>query len=576
MGAVSRDGEVVDGKYRIVRKLGEGGMGAVYAGEHMRLKKAVAIKILHAGASAHEEMAERFEREAQAASRIGSDHIAEVFDIGATASGERFMVMEYLDGESLRTRLRRTKRMPTVELADFASQLLEGLRCAHQAGIVHRDLKPDNVFLVKEKSGRRDFVKLLDFGISKFTAVGDSGSVTRTGTVMGSPNYMSPEHVQASHEVDARSDIFSVGVVLFEALTGKVPRKAGTFAEILFKVVYEPIPDPRTVDPEVDPDLAVIVMRACAHRKELRYQTAEEFKAAVDAVLVARRGPLSDPGMRTMALPPGGLVPAAPSSNPGAASHPQFGSGGYPLPGSVSQPQLLQPGPSPHGGSLPNLGGSQPSFASASHPSLGLGAQLPAATPSAPSQPGFGPVPPPSIGGGSQPSFASGSQPSFASGSQPSFGSSSNASPGSTSQPSFGSPFSVTNQATGDAPVPRRRRLGVVIAVAAAAACGVLIALAVGSGSLSGSPVAAAPPSSAPVAPTATASPTSGPTPAAAATSEAPSASSASATDATATAAAASASATVAPGQKGPPRGPRPGGGSGKSPSTSSGISAGY
>src|SRR5512139_301129 len=226
MAGPSREGEILDGKYRILRKLGEGGMGAVYAGEHVRLKKSVAIKVLHAGANSHAEMADRFEREAQAAGQIGSDHIVEVFDIGATPAGDRFMVMEYLEGEPLRTRIRRLRRIREVELAELACQLLEGLGAAHRAGIVHRDLKPDNVFICREKAGRRDFVKVLDFGISKFAQAGEAGSVTKTGTIMGSPNYMSPEHVQASHEVDARSDLYSVGVVLFEAVTGKVPRKA--------------------------------------------------------------------------------------------------------------------------------------------------------------------------------------------------------------------------------------------------------------------------------------------------------------------------------------------------------------
>ncbi len=460
MAGPSREGEILDGKYRIVRKLGEGGMGAVYAGEHMRLKKAVAIKMLHAGAAVHAEMADRFEREAQAASHIGSDHIVEVYDIGVTPSGDRFMVMEYLEGEPLRTRLKRLKRLREGEIAELAVQMLEGLAAAHRAGIVHRDLKPDNVFICREKSGRRDFVKVLDFGISKFSQAGEAGSMTKTGTIMGSPNYMSPEHVQASHDVDARSDLYSAGVMLFEAVTGKLPRKAATFAEILFKVVYEPVPDPRTIEPGVDPDFAAIVMTACAHQREQRYQSAEQFKAALEGYLRQKgpqaRAPLAagapvpdDEGSeRTVALVAG--VPPPLPSGPGSISQPYL-SGSQPSFGGASHPSV--PHPVAASGSQPSFaGGSQPSFASGSQPSFAGGSQ-------------------PSFGGGSQPSFASGSQPSYSgpqSTSQPPFG--------SGSQPSYASPFSVTHQPTGELPRPKRK-LGLGVAIGGAALAGVAVAV---------------------------------------------------------------------------------------------------
>lgn len=495
MAGPSREGEIIDGKYRVLRLLGEGGMGAVYAGEHVRLKKAVAIKVLHAGANVHAEMADRFEREAQAAGQIGSDHIVEVFDIGATATGDRFMVMEYLEGEPLRTRLKRLRRLREVEAAEVASQMLEGLGAAHRAGIVHRDLKPDNVFICREKAGRRDFVKVLDFGISKFSQAGEAGSMTKTGTIMGSPNYMSPEHVQASHEVDARSDLYSVGIVLFEAVTGKIPRKAATFAEILFKVVYEPVPDPRTVEPDLDPEFAEIVLKACAHRKDLRYQSAEEFKSALDRFLAMRRsgmpaGAFADPvtpgtsdGFRTLALPPGALPPPAAPSHPGSSSQPN----------ASSQPSF--------GGSQPSFGGSQPAFGGSQSAFGG-------------SQPAFGSQP---SFGGSQPAF--GSQPSF-SGSQPAFGGQSSpavpsghpgAPPhsssgafsagtqgqplsqpafGNGSQPSYASQFSVTHQPYGEAPPPKRR-LGVFVAIAAAALSGIAVAAVIAT--RAASPVATSP-----------------------------------------------------------------------------------
>ena len=196
MASAPRVGEILDGKYRILRKLGEGGMGAVYAGEHLRVEKVVAIKLLHAAASAVAEMADRFDKEARAAGKIGNEHIVEVFDLGMTPAGERYIVMEYLDGESLRARLARQKRMSVPEISGLVLQLLEGLAAAHEAGVVHRDLKPDNIFLSRAHRGFVDFVKILDFGISKFSE--SEGAQTKTGTVLGSPNYMSPEHLRAS------------------------------------------------------------------------------------------------------------------------------------------------------------------------------------------------------------------------------------------------------------------------------------------------------------------------------------------------------------------------------------------
>jgi serine/threonine-protein kinase len=501
----SRDGDVLDGKYKILRKLGEGGMGAVYAGEHVRLGKPIAIKVLHAGASAHNETATRFEREAQAASRIGSDHIVEVFDIGTTPSGERFMVMEYLDGEPLRTRIRRLRRLRPVDLAPLAIQLLQGLHAAHAAGIIHRDLKPDNIFIVREKAGRKDFVKILDFGISKFAQVGaDSGAATRTGTIMGSPNYMSPEHVQASSEVDARSDLYSVGIILFEAVTGKIPRKGGTFAELLFKVVYEPVPDPRTVEPDLDEAFAAIVMKACAQRREDRYQSAPELIAALEAYLASAPA-LAQLGSSTIALDAQG-APAPAGSSPGSTSQPSWRNASWPsangpLPGAVAAAPS-----NPGAGSVSQRGVPSPGFA----PGAQAGAPPQPFSDSQPSGRDFTP------GSGSQPGFASASRPGFfppggGSGSQPNFA--------STSQPSFGSPFSLTHGAV-DAPRRSARSSGLlVIGVAAlGAAVSALVYVAFFTPTGSEAPVAAA---AGPASATETASATSAPSAAPSTTAEA-------------------------------------------------------
>lgn len=275
-----REGDVLDGKYRIRKLIGSGGMGAVYLGEHVRVQRLVAIKVLQASANAVEGAVERFEREAQAAARIGSDHIVDVFDLGLTPAGERFMVMEFLEGEAMRQRMVRGECGSPQQLIPIVTQLLDGLAAAHAAGIVHRDLKPDNIFLLREKAGRPDYVKILDFGISKFMQL-SGGTATRTGIVMGSPNYMSPEQVRSSNEVDGRSDLYAVGVILFEGVTGQVPFKANTFAELLFKIVYEPLPDPRSLNPNLDPEFSKIVIKACAQDKNARYQTAQELTTAL-------------------------------------------------------------------------------------------------------------------------------------------------------------------------------------------------------------------------------------------------------------------------------------------------------
>ena len=165
-------GQIIDEKYRIVRPIGEGGMGAVYEGENVLIKRRVAIKVLHPSGRANEEAVARFEREAQAAGRIGSDHILEVLDLGTLEDGSHYMVMEYLDGEPLSERIKRLGRMNASQIVPLIRQTLRGLQAAHDAGIIHRDLKPDNVFVLREKAGQPDFVKLIDFGISKFTTLG--------------------------------------------------------------------------------------------------------------------------------------------------------------------------------------------------------------------------------------------------------------------------------------------------------------------------------------------------------------------------------------------------------------------
>ena len=277
-------GEIIDGKYRTIRLIGEGGMGAVYEAENVRIHRKVAIKVLHAGVAETAEAVQRFEREAQAAGRIGSEHIVEVLDLGNLASGDRYMVMEFMDGDSLSGRIKNKGRLSPSELYPIAHQLLAALDAAHGAGIIHRDLKPDNVYLLRSRSGVADFVKLLDFGISKFNQLsGDSGfSMTRTGAVMGTPYYMAPEQAKGAKDMDHRVDLYAAGVILYESVTGEVPFNADTFNELLFKIVLE---EPRPIQqlvPEMDPSFVAIINKAMARDPSVRFQSAKEFQLALE------------------------------------------------------------------------------------------------------------------------------------------------------------------------------------------------------------------------------------------------------------------------------------------------------
>ena len=279
-----QQGQVLDGKYKIVRVIGEGGMGAVYEGENIRIRRRVAIKVLHAGVASNTEMVQRFEREAQVAGTVGNDHILEILDLGALPGGERYMVMEYLDGETLTDRIKARTQVAPAEAVQLLRQVLRGLSAAHAAGIVHRDLKPDNIFILKEKAGIRDFVKIIDFGISKFSEVGGQSSrMTRTGALMGTPHYMSPEQATGSMDIDRRTDIYAVGIIMYEAVTGRVPFQAETFNQLLFEIALAKIIPARQVVPDLDPAIDSIIMKASARDPAQRFQSCEEFLAALQA-----------------------------------------------------------------------------------------------------------------------------------------------------------------------------------------------------------------------------------------------------------------------------------------------------
>ena len=308
-------GQTYAARYRVTRKLSEGAMGAVYEAEHVLIHRRVALKVLHAHVAdrpdARSTLA-RFEREAQAAGRIGSPHIVEVLDLGELADGSRFMVMELLDGETLAQRIRWRGRLSAEEAVAIACQALAGLGAAHAADIIHRDLKPANVFLVSTRGG--DFVKVLDFGVSKFNASGDDLATTTPGTAVGTPYYMSPEQAKGSRQVDQRSDLYAVGVLLYECVSGQVPFDGGTFNELIFRIVLETPPPLESFVPDLDPAFLAIVRKAMAREPEARYQSARELYEALGQWLSQATGGAVDLG-----AVPWGAAPYSPTSSRGGA-----------------------------------------------------------------------------------------------------------------------------------------------------------------------------------------------------------------------------------------------------------------
>ena len=276
-------GDIIQDKYRIVRLIGEGGMGAVYEGENTLIARRVAIKVLLNSAAVNPEIVQRFQREAQAAGRIGNDHILEVLDLGTLPDGDLLMVMEYLDGENLADRIDRLGRLTPQQVYPVARQLLEGLGAAHAAGIIHRDLKPENVFILKEKAGHSDFVKIIDFGISKFNVMDGNMQMTATGAVMGTPYYMAPEQAKGVKVADPRSDIYAVGVILYKAITGAEPFSAETFNELLFKIVLSELVPAKRLVAELDPAFDTIICKAMAKDPDYRFASCEDLARALDS-----------------------------------------------------------------------------------------------------------------------------------------------------------------------------------------------------------------------------------------------------------------------------------------------------
>lgn len=276
-------GEIIDGKYQIERVLGEGGMGCVARAYHMLLRAPVALKFMNPQFVTFPGAVERFINEGIASKKIKSDHVVPVDDVGKLPSGAPYLVMPCLEGMDLADLLARdgTPGLPAARAVHFTLQILRGLQAAHANAIIHRDMKPSNCFVVKH-DGESDFVRILDFGISKVVEPG-SASLTRTNSALGTPLYMSPEQARSPRDVDTRSDLYSVGVILYELLTGETPffSEDGEFTEILYKLFTTDPPPIRSKNPDIDEALAAVVHHALARSPADRYATALEMAEAL-------------------------------------------------------------------------------------------------------------------------------------------------------------------------------------------------------------------------------------------------------------------------------------------------------
>jgi len=298
-------GTMIAGKLRILRLLGAGGMGSVYEVEHQITKHRRALKLLHPQFAAYPHVIERFLREASAAGRIGNPHIIETFDAGQLESGEPYLVMELLEGQTLSDLMIKKGELSISEASELMRQACTGVQAAHDAGIVHRDLKPDNLFIV-EKDGR-PFVKILDFGVSKFDPGLTGGlGMTQEGATLGTPFYMPPEQIRGDKFIDSRADIYALGVILYECVGGNRPFNADTLAHLAV-LIHEGKPVPITEHrPDLPARFAELVHRTMAKDKEQRPASARELGDALATFTGNVLGP-------TVGWPGRGAAPPEPS-----------------------------------------------------------------------------------------------------------------------------------------------------------------------------------------------------------------------------------------------------------------------
>lgn len=276
-------GVTLNERYEVTGKLGQGGMGAVYEAKHTLIGKRVAVKVLLEKHAEKDQIVARLKQEAKLASSIGHDNIVDITDFGTTLQGRTFVVMEYLEGQSLGALISKHGRLEGNRVVAICAQIASALAAAHEKGIVHRDIKPENIFLVSR--GDKDFVKVVDFGISKSMEAEDEDvRLTQTGMVLGTPLYMSPEQARGDDDLDHRIDIYALGVILYESVTGEVPFQGKNYLNILTQVISDEPRNPSEIVPDVDRDLESVILKAMAKDREQRYQSMDEIAADLAAL----------------------------------------------------------------------------------------------------------------------------------------------------------------------------------------------------------------------------------------------------------------------------------------------------
>lgn len=361
--------ELIAGKYRLTRLIGRGGMGSVWEGIHASLGTRVAVKFIDTEYINSEEIRSRFANEARAAAKLVSKHVVQVFDHGVCADGRSYIVMEFLAGEPLDTRLDRLGRLSPADTLRIVGQVCRGLAKAHAAGIVHRDLKPENIFLVWDEEDDADIAKVVDFGIAKFTDAGiAASSATRTGSVLGTPFYMSPEQARGLRTVDRRTDLWALGVVTYRCLVGALPFEGEALGDLLVKICTAPLPVPSQLLPGLPQTFDAWFFRALERDADKRFGSAAEFAEALGLALgfvpsrqistgyevsadFGRAPPPGAPRSPTGAGPsrsgvyPGGSTPGTPSQEvTQAAPVLAHGAASYPLDAQTADVSSFVPG----------------------------------------------------------------------------------------------------------------------------------------------------------------------------------------------------------------------------------------
>lgn len=330
-------GDRLLGKYLLERVLGEGGMGVVFAARHDLLEQRVAVKLVRPEYMAQRDAVTRFLNEARAAARIENDHVARVLDVGTLDGQLPYMVLEYLDGVDLGQMLRQTGVLPVADAVDYLMETIEGVAHAHAVGIIHRDLKPSNLFLARRQDGTSR-VKVLDFGISKSRNLASAphGDVTRTNALLGSPLYMSPEQLRDSKNVDQRSDVWALGVIAYQLLTGKTPFMADNAVALFAAITETDPPSLRAMrqDGAISPALELAVLRCLKRKPEERFESVTELGAALASHGTARSARALENAER--------ILPRRPA----AMTDDLLAGLGKPQPSSVARPSVASAPPS--------------------------------------------------------------------------------------------------------------------------------------------------------------------------------------------------------------------------------------